>query len=56
MKEIHDDGFEFIPILCTAPLREALLTPCPTMEKVAAEETTDQAPEAKVRLTDNAYG
>jgi len=56
MKEIHDDGFRFMPILCTTHLKNVLLTPCPTPDKKAKADDTDQAPEAKVRLTDNAYG
>jgi len=56
MKEIHDNKFKFVPFLCEAPLREALLTPCPATGKGTAEDGADLVPAAKVRLTDNAYG
>jgi len=55
MKEIHEDDFKFIPISCVASLQTALLQPCPVLGKPATTCETDQAPAAKVRLTDGAY-
>jgi len=56
MKEIHKDDFRFVPIFCTTSLRTALLQPCPEMVGCAETAKPDQAPAAKVRLTDGAYG
>jgi len=56
MKEIHDDKFCFMPMLCTSSMQQALLQPCPVAGKTAAKGSDDQAPTAKVRLTGNTYG
>jgi len=56
MKEIHDDNFRFVPMLCTASLRKALLHPCPAPSKEEATGDAGLTSKAKVRLTDNAYG
>jgi len=56
MKEIHKDDFKFVPIFCVASLQTALLQPCPEMGGTTMVDETDQAPAAKVRLTDGAYG
>ena len=56
MKEIHNDEFHFVPMLCTSSMQQALLQPCPVAGKTAAKGSNDQAPMAKVRLTGNAYG
>jgi len=56
MKEIHEDDFKFVPILCVTPLKEALLQPCPAVEKTVEVHGAGQAPTARARLTDGAYG
>ena len=56
MKEIHKDDFKFVPVFCVTSLRTALLQPCPEMARYAMAAEDDQAPVAKVRLTDGAYG
>jgi len=55
MKEIHEDDFKFVPTFCITSLREALLQPCPGLEEATEVYKADQAPAAKVRLTDGAY-
>ena len=56
MKEIHDDGFRFLPQFCAASLKTLLLTPCPRKRGGSSAEEGDRAPIAKNRLTDGAYG
>jgi len=55
MKEIHEDKFKFMPMFCVTLLREALLRPCPALDRAEMPDGAEQAPLAKVRLTDNAY-
>jgi len=58
MKEIHEDNFKFIPRLCESLMEQKLLTPVPAhlLKREAGDDEKDEAPSAKVRLTDNAYG
>jgi len=55
MKEIHKDDFRFVPISCVTSLQTALQQPCPEVGRSAMADEADQAPTAKVRLTDGAY-
>jgi len=41
MKEIHKDDFKFVPILCVASLRTALLQPCPETGGATTADETD---------------
>jgi len=58
MKEIHEDGFKFVPWLCEGPLKEKLLTPVPAHLLVlkTKDDSNGEATDAKVRLTDGAFG
>jgi len=56
MKEIHNDEFKFMPFLCASSMRQALLQPCPVTGKKATKDSSNQAPTAKIRLMDGAYG
>jgi len=55
MKEIHDDGFRFMPISCTTSLKQMLMTPCLELRVEDSTKAAEQAPGAKSRLTDGAY-
>ena len=58
MKEIHEDKFKFTPRLCGSLLKDLLMTPVPAhlMVPDAESDNAHKAPNAKVRLTDGAYG
>jgi len=55
MKEIHDDGFNFVPISCAVSLKRVLLTPCLEVQVKGSTKDTEQALGAKGRMTDGAY-
>jgi len=44
MKEIHEDNFKFVPLLCLEAMMTALQTPCPILSRVLPGENPSQAP------------
>jgi len=58
MKEIHEDGFGFVPWLCGGLMRDKLLSPIPT--HLVTQEVEDEGgsgtTSAKTNLTDGAFG